>query len=102
MKKWVTVPVLIAILVTAIPVFAQEPVQPVEPLVPPPLAETGEMVDETPSLWFVELSSPPAADGTALASLKAEKAAFRSAAKKAGLQYTERYAFNTLWNGLSI
>lgn len=58
--------------------------------------------DETSDLWFVELSSPPTADGTSLAQVRQEKAAFRSAAATARLQYTERYAFDTLWNGLSV
>jgi len=64
--------------------------------------------DQTPVLealwtrWFVELASPPVADGTSLAIVRAEKAAFRSAAARAGLQYRERYAFDVLWNGLSI
>ena len=94
---------LIAILLGtfASPSFAQGGV-PIEPLVPQPSAETGEMVDETPTLWFVELASNPVADGTSMAVMKSEKVAFRSAAKKAGLEYTERYAFDTLWNGLSI
>jgi len=60
------------------------------------------MVDETPSLWFVELFSPPAAEGTGMATLKAEKNAFRANARKAGLVYTERYAFDVLFNGFSI
>src|SRR5512138_3921720 len=67
-----------------------------------PSADTGEMVNETPSLWFVELSSAPTSDGTSLTTVRSEKAAFRSNAKKAGLVYKERYAFDTLWNGLSI
>ncbi len=75
---------------------------PLEPLTPPPSAETGEMVDETSLLWFVELASPPTADGGSLATVRKEKNAFRAAAKKAGLKYTERFAFDTLWNGLSI
>ncbi len=58
--------------------------------------------NETPQAWFVELSSPPAADGTSLATLRAEKAAFRAAAKSAALAFTERRSFDTLWNGLSI
>jgi subtilisin family serine protease len=58
--------------------------------------------DETSRLWFVEMSSPPTADGTGLNTVTAEKAAFRANAKKAGLVYKERYAFHTLWNGLSI
>jgi subtilisin family serine protease len=60
------------------------------------------MVDETPQLWFVELVNPPTADGTSLTTVKADKTAFRSNAKKAGLVYTERYAYDTLFNGFSI
>ena len=44
---------------------------------------------------------PAAAGGTPTA-IKAEKAAFRAEAKKAGVSFTERYAFDKLWNGLSI
>jgi subtilisin family serine protease len=77
-------------------------VQQIEPAVAPPSVDAGEIVDETPNMWFVELSSAPAVDGTKLRTLKREKAAFRSAAKKAGLEYTERYAFDQLWNGLSV
>ena len=55
-----------------------------------------------PNAWFIELKGTPAADGGSLRSLSAEKSAFRSAAAKAGVQYSERYAFSTLWNGLSI
>ncbi len=75
---------------------------PLEPLQAAPSAETGEMIDETPGLWFVELSGVPAADGGDLKALKQEKADFRAAAKRAGLKYTERFAFDTLWNGFSI
>jgi minor extracellular serine protease Vpr len=81
--------------------FAQD-VGPVYPLTPPPSAEIGEMVDETPQLWFVELSSPPTSDGSSTATVKAEKAAFRANAKRAGLEYTERYAYDTLFNGFSV
>jgi minor extracellular serine protease Vpr len=59
-------------------------------------------VNETPKLWFVELASPPTADGTSKAQVKNEKAAFRAAASKAGVKYSERYAYDTLFNGLSI
>ncbi len=82
-------------------VFAQG-VGPVEPLTPPPSAETGEMINETPQIWFVELSGAPTADGTAVASVKAEKNAFRANAKKAGLVYSERYSYDTLFNGFSV
>ena len=77
-------------------------VQRIEPAVALPSADIGEVVDESPQMWFVELSSKPSVEGTSSRILKKEKAAFRSAAKKAGLQYTERYAFDSLWNGLSI
>jgi minor extracellular serine protease Vpr len=53
-------------------------------------------------LWFVELKSAPTSDGTSLATVRAEKDAFRGNAKKAKLNYTERFAFDTLWNGLAI
>ena len=77
--------------------------QQVEPLnAVPPSDEMQPVGDETPDLWFVELTSPPAAEGTGLTTLKNEKAAFRANAKKAGVSYVERFAFDTLWNGLSI
>jgi len=41
-------------------------------------------------------------DGTSLKTVRNEKAAFRKAAAQAGLRFQERYAFDTLWNGLSI
>ena len=53
-------------------------------------------------LWFVELSGAPTADGNTLASVQSEKAAFRKAAAAAGISYTERRAFDVLFNGLSI
>ncbi|MDP2322088.1 MAG: S8 family serine peptidase [Acidobacteriota bacterium] len=69
--------------------FGQEPAQ------QPPASESTD-------LWFVEMPSPPSAAGTSLATVRAEKAAFRAAAGRAGIVYGERYAFDTLWNGLSI
>ncbi|MCU0256730.1 MAG: S8 family serine peptidase, partial [Vicinamibacterales bacterium] len=58
--------------------------------------------DESTDLWFVELASPPTADGTSPATVRTEKVAFRKAAAQAGLRYAERYAFDGLFNGLSI
>lgn len=63
---------------------------------------TGDITDETSTLWFVELSSAPTVDGTGLGAVQSEQRAFRSNAKKAGLIYTERYTFNSLFNGFSI
>jgi len=62
----------------------------------------GSLVNDTPSLWFVELNGPPTADGGSLGAVRAEKNAFRSNAKKAGLNYTERFAYDTLFNGFSV
>jgi len=75
---------------------------PIEPLYPPPSAETGEMVDETPQLWFVEFASLPIAAGGSASAVQADKRAFRTNAGRAGLVYTERYSFDVLWNGMSI
>ena len=53
-------------------------------------------------LWFVELAGAPVADGTSLAAVLAEKAAFRREAAAAGARFTERRTFNTLFNGFSV
>ncbi|HXH08086.1 MAG TPA: S8 family serine peptidase, partial [Vicinamibacterales bacterium] len=81
-------------------VIAQYPDE-IVPLEPQP-AVSIEPRNETPDLWFVEMPSPPAADGTSIAIIQAEQDAFRAGARAAGLAFTERYAFQTLWNGLSI
>jgi minor extracellular serine protease Vpr len=57
---------------------------------------------ENGNLWFVELSGAPTADGTSIAAVRNEKAAFRRAAAAAGIRYTERRSFDTLFNGFSI
>ena len=54
------------------------------------------------SRWFVELKSPPTADGSSLETVRNEKAAFRREAAQAGLDFKERYAFDVLWNGISV
>jgi subtilisin family serine protease len=59
-------------------------------------------VEALPNAWFVQLKSAPAADGTSRATLLAEQKAFRAAAAQAGAKFKERYAFDTLFNGLSI
>lgn len=59
-------------------------------------------VDETPSLWLVELNSEPSVEGTSTTLLADEKKAFRRSAESAGLRYNERYSFGTLWNGVSV
>ena len=78
------------------------PILDLKPLTNPPSAENGLPVNETGNLLFVELSNPPAADGTPISTLKQEKANFRAAAAAAGVVFKERYSFDTLWNGLSV
>lgn len=89
-------------LAVAVPTAFASAVPEVEPLTPAPNADSTTPVAESTNLWFVELQSPPAVKGTAVAKLNAEKKAFRDAAKAEGIPYKERFAFNTLWNGLSI
>lgn len=103
MKRLLTILVLLAVLTIATSSFlAAQEVGEVVPLNPGPSAETGEMTNESTNLYFVELSSAPTANGGNSATVKAEKKAFRAEAKKAGVGYTERFAFDKLWNGLSI
>jgi hypothetical protein len=103
MKRLFTLLALLAILAgaLAVPVRADDVVE-IEPLTPPPSAENGEMTQDVTNLWFVEMPSAPTADGGSLATARQEKANFRAEARRVNLQYTERYAFDTLWNGLSI
>lgn len=58
--------------------------------------------NELPDTWFVQLSSPPSADGTDAATLNNDLNAFRAAAAAAGIVYSERMSFQTLWNGVSV
>lgn len=53
-------------------------------------------------LWFVELAGAPVADGSSLASVRAEKATFRRDAAAAGARFKERREFHTLFNGFSV
>jgi minor extracellular serine protease Vpr len=103
-KSLFSILMISALLLTTVfaPAIAQTQEPPLEPLYAAPSAETGEMINETPSLWFVELKSKPAVEGTSKAVLDKEKATFRSEARRAGVVYKERYAFSTLWNGFSI
>ncbi len=102
MKKLGTLMMLIAIIAVTVPTFAQGGMQQIEPQTAPPVVYGGEVIDETPGIWFVELASAPAVKGTPPGFLKKEKDDFRKAAGKADLKYSERFAFDTLWNGLSI
>ncbi|AEG45036.1 S8 family serine peptidase [Isoptericola variabilis] len=67
-----------------------------------PAGDDTTLVNETTGRWFVELASPPSAQGTAKARIAREQAAFRQAARAAGVEYTETRSFDTLFNGFSI
>jgi minor extracellular serine protease Vpr len=65
-------------------------------------AKIGGAANETATKWFVELASPPASKGTSKAALKAERDAFKSGAAAEGVRLTEGYAYDSLWNGMSV
>jgi len=58
--------------------------------------------NESPQAWFIELAGAPLADGGTKAALKGKRDAFTAAAKAAGAKYEQRFAFETLWNGISV
>jgi subtilisin family serine protease len=58
--------------------------------------------EESFSRWFVELSSAPLASGGSESVLASERQAFRDEARRAGISYTERATFQSLFNGFSI
>jgi minor extracellular serine protease Vpr len=58
--------------------------------------------NESSGLWFVELSSPPTSDGGTVAALDRDEADFHSAASGAGVRYTEKRHYRSLWNGMTV
>jgi len=70
----------------------------------PPAGNAAPMADfeAMPNVWFVQLKSTPTGSNSSKRAARTEQAAFRSAAAALGIRYTERYAFDSLWNGLSI
>jgi minor extracellular serine protease Vpr len=80
-----------------------DPNAPLTPLNPAPVTQDdGSAVDESPQRWFVEMSGAPVSDGGSKAQAQAEKRAFRTAARRANVDFVEHYAFDGLFNGLSI
>ncbi|MDO8143040.1 MULTISPECIES: S8 family serine peptidase [unclassified Isoptericola] len=67
-----------------------------------PAGDEDTLVNETPGAWFVELESPPTAQGSSRAQVGREHSAFKDAAGAAGVDYTEREEFTSLFNGFSI
>ena len=102
-RKMFGVFLLIVVLVGAsISPAAADDAGPVEPLTPAPSAETGEMTDETPSLWFVEMSGAPITEGNSQLAVNSEHQKFRDNAKKDHIEYKEHYSYDSLWNGFSV
>jgi subtilisin family serine protease len=77
-----------------------------------PAAGAAGSVDHLPAKGtqtvFVELTATPAADiqvsdpNRQVSSVKAEQNSFREAARKAGIKFSERFAYNKLFNGVSL
>jgi minor extracellular serine protease Vpr len=65
-------------------------------------APVGGSANESVSTWFVELASAPASKGTSRDKLKAEREAFKANAAADKIALKERFAFDTLWNGVSV
>ena len=57
---------------------------------------------ESSGAWFVELSGQPTAEGGSAATVDSQQAAFRREAKAAGIKFTERRAFKSLVNAISV
>jgi subtilisin family serine protease len=74
----------------------------IQPLEAVPTVAPGGMVDETPRLWFVELSGAPTSEGGNDAALEAEHQGFRTEASRNGISFAERRSFRALFNGFSI
>ncbi len=92
--------VLIFVLALAFPATAQDTDE-VFPEVPAPAADVYG-TDETSLLWFVQFAGRPIADGGDPAAIQNEHANFRANAAAAGLHYSQRFEFSTLWNGVSV
>jgi subtilisin family serine protease len=85
-------------LLASLPALAATPVHPLESQA----GAASQATEDVVTAWFVELSSPPLADGGSPATLAQEKQAFRDAARKAGVQMKERFSYDKLFNGLSV
>src|SRR5262245_50190492 len=95
MKRLLHLSAAVALMIAVFMTPARAQTDPGPGEVPVTLADGSE-------LWFVEMAGPPLADGGDLASILAEQSAFRSSAAQAGASFSERKAFQNLWNGLSV
>ena len=58
--------------------------------------------NETAQAWFVQFSGPASAQGGNKDTIKAQRQAFYANASAMGLKISQRQAFGTLWNGVSV
>ena len=93
---------LCLILSATAPLSAMAQMVPLGPPDPAPGVDESQLTNVTPELWFVELASPPTADGGDPATLASERAAFVSQAQAAGLNYTVRHTYQSLFHGFSV
>jgi len=101
--RWINVLLVVMMMVVGIvPSVSADSGGPITPIVPAPSAENGEMTDETPSLWFVELSGAPVSEGNTSSSVQSEQKKFRDEAKKEKIEYKEEFSYESLWNGFSV
>ncbi|HEX6862375.1 MAG TPA: S8 family serine peptidase, partial [Thermoanaerobaculia bacterium] len=98
MKRFLAMSALLALCGAA---AAQAQVEQVFPLTPAPTAPAGS-ADDSATLWFVELKGSPKADGGSAADLSAKRNKFRQEAASMGVLFNERFAYDDLFNGLSI
>ena len=70
----------------------------------PPVGMAAPMADfeAMPNVWFVQLKGTPTGSASSKKAVLSEQKAFRDAATALGIKYRERYAFDSLFNGLSI
>jgi subtilisin family serine protease len=88
MKKTIGILAIVAVLMIATVSFVS--------------ADTPTFVSGRTGLWFVEFHAAPTTFGTSESALAAERASFEAAATELGLDYTQRYSYTRLWNGISI
>jgi len=93
---------LVPVAFTSAIAFERGGVERIQPTKAAPTIHMDGLVNETPSAWFVEFTGNPKVEGGTARDLKREQDAFRTNARNAGLEFTERRAFDTLWNGLSV
>ena len=98
--KWFNVFLIVVMLVIgSVPSVSADGSGPLIPTGGVPSAENGEMTNETPHLWFVEMSGAPVTEGNTQLAVNSEHQKFRNEAKKEHIEYKEEYSYDSLWNG---